>query len=95
MNAKVSEVAVLTRARRKLAARGQQLRRPRAGTATRESTGPLFIVDLCTRTIVGTHASLTELARELGALEPFEEMQPATNATAPLPTTTEELRAIA
>jgi hypothetical protein len=71
---KITERALLLRINRALKPDGQQLRVART-QQTESSVGRYFIVDLKRSAIKTQHVNLEKFARELGALQPWEELE--------------------
>ena len=67
----VTEKAIIARVNRKLAANLERLRKPRTERA-RLDVGELCIFDMRQRFVTETHVDLSDLAMELGALNPGE-----------------------
>ena len=82
----VSERAVIARINRALAKDGEALRKTRADSRWISDLGYYYIIDTNLNTITAQHLSLSELARELNVLKPWEALEgeaeaPETSAT--------------
>lgn len=73
MKTTVTEHALMLRVNRKLAADGQKLRRCREDQKDFSELGRYYIVG--EHSVEAMHIDLEELAREVGALKPFEHLQ--------------------
>jgi hypothetical protein len=71
----VTHSTLARRIARELARRGLRLRSVRNATA-RAERGRYYVHDVVTARVVAWHADLHGLARELGALQPHEEVVP-------------------
>jgi hypothetical protein len=72
--AAISERALFARVNRKLAKEFQSIRRCRADTRAWPSLGDLFLVDFRDNAVLGHDIDLEGFARELGVMEPWEEL---------------------
>lgn len=73
-NIKVSEGAVIRRVNRKLAAEGEVMRKCRDNSRGHGELGDYYIVNIQSMYIQAMHQSLEETAREMGCLQPYEEI---------------------
>jgi hypothetical protein len=73
----VSETALIKRLNRKLHAYDEMLHKTRGGRA-RQDLGEFYIVNYRTNGAVATHVDIEELAREHGALQPWEALEEET-----------------
>jgi hypothetical protein len=71
----VSLRAVIQRVNRKLADEGQMGHKLKAARDSRRSAGDFYVVDIARAWIVQERVDPETLARELGALQPWEEVR--------------------
>jgi len=72
---KVTRNALEKRIRRSLKARGLRLRKTRPGTRRHQDLGLYYVDDPLRNTIVAHHTDIEDMARDLGAIESYEEVQ--------------------
>jgi len=70
---RVSERALLQRINRKLKQDGEQLRTARSDQAERDA-GRYYLVNVKRNSIQSMHVQLEKLGRELGVMQPWEEL---------------------
>lgn len=72
----ISERALLGRINRALP-EFEVLRKARPGSRAEADLGTFFVVDLNRNAVTAQHVDIEALGRELGALRPYETMEPA------------------
>tara|TARA_B100001059_G_scaffold212378_2_gene227370 strand:+ start:390 stop:620 length:231 start_codon:yes stop_codon:yes gene_type:complete len=75
MKAKLTERALFARVDRKLQKEGERLRRNREGTRAHDELGSYYVVASDRNTIEATNIDLQKLAKELGVLADWEELE--------------------
>lgn len=71
----VTERALFARVDRKLAKEGQRLRRCKTDAKAFSELGTFYIVDTTTNTIAAKNCELETLAKEVGVLADWEELE--------------------
>ena len=75
MKRPVSERALLLRVNRKLKERGETVKKSRPDSQWASELGTFYLLDVSANAIIGKHMDLEVLAREMGALQPFEALE--------------------
>lgn len=71
----IAERALFARVDRKLAKEGKRLRRCKTESKWYSELGALYVLDVNVNTIAAKHCSLEVLAKELGVLSEWEELE--------------------
>ncbi|MBB3103006.1 hypothetical protein [Azomonas macrocytogenes] len=75
MKAQITERALVARVNRKLTPRDTQLKRCSIDSTRHAATGSFYQIDLATGRVIADHLDLEAMARKIGVLADWEELE--------------------